>query len=241
MAELGVVNILIAEIAVLVGATVQGVLGFGLALVATPVIVLLWPDIVPVGVVLVALPLTLAVYVRDRAHVDTRGLWWLAAGYLPGAVVGALVVTVLSTDARTLSVGVIVIVAAGITALRRPFAVSTAVAVAAGALAGVMNTTAGLAGPPVALVYQHSPGRVLRATSSALFAIGTAATVAVLTLAGDVGAKDLRVGLILAPTALLGVMCARLVGGHVDQRWLRHGVVIVSFVGGLSAVARGVF
>jgi hypothetical protein len=61
-------------LAVVVGAMVQGALGFGLALVAVPVLAWLAPSTVPVGILVAVLPLVLVAALRERARVDVRGL-----------------------------------------------------------------------------------------------------------------------------------------------------------------------
>jgi hypothetical protein len=61
-------------LAVVVGGMAQGALGFGLALVAVPVLAWLAPSTVPVGILVTVLPLVLVAALRERAHADVRGL-----------------------------------------------------------------------------------------------------------------------------------------------------------------------
>src|SRR4051794_41877851 len=98
---------------VAVGAFVQGSVGFGLNLVVVPVIAVLVPEAVPGALVLVSLPLTVTMVVREHHHVDRRGVAWIMLGRLPGAVIGAAVVVLVAPDVLTTIIGVAIPLAGG--------------------------------------------------------------------------------------------------------------------------------
>ncbi|HRB01896.1 MAG TPA: hypothetical protein PLP26_00940, partial [Ilumatobacteraceae bacterium] len=68
------IDFVLACVIVVVGACVQGSLGFGLGLIGAPVLALLDPDLVPVPLLMLALLLTIAVSFRERAMLDWRAL-----------------------------------------------------------------------------------------------------------------------------------------------------------------------
>lgn len=59
---------------VAVGAFVQGSVGFGINLIVVPVIAVLVPEAVPGALVLLSLPLTVTMVIREHHHVDRRGV-----------------------------------------------------------------------------------------------------------------------------------------------------------------------
>lgn len=87
--------LLACALAVVLGALVQGVLGFGLALLAVPVLAWLAPETVPVGILVAVLPLVVVTAARERSHIDLRGIGWALVGRLPGGTAGAVAVAVL--------------------------------------------------------------------------------------------------------------------------------------------------
>ena len=72
------------------GGLLQGLIGFGLALVAVPLLALLDPTLLPVPVLMVATAHASMSLAREFSHVDWRGVGWAMLGRLPGTVVGML-------------------------------------------------------------------------------------------------------------------------------------------------------
>ena len=91
--SLGVFAVLAATF--FVAAALQGSIGFGLGLVAAPVIALVDPALLPALVIMLATLVTLLVVVRERADLDVRGAGWALSGRIPGSVLGAWLVVVM--------------------------------------------------------------------------------------------------------------------------------------------------
>ncbi|MGF1663232.1 MAG: TSUP family transporter [Kineosporiaceae bacterium] len=108
--------VLPCALAVVAGAAVQGVLGFGLALVAVPVLAWLAPSTVPVGILVAVLPLVVVAALRERAHLDVRGLAVALVGRVPGGAVGAAAVALLPVRGLQLAVAATVLAAVGLIA-----------------------------------------------------------------------------------------------------------------------------
>jgi uncharacterized membrane protein YfcA len=90
-----VVALLLAGLVVAVGALVQGTVGFGLALVAAPLLAILDPALVPVPLLVVtAAHVPARAAPRARRH-DWPGVGWALLGRLPGIGLGVLAVATL--------------------------------------------------------------------------------------------------------------------------------------------------
>ena len=94
--DLSAAELLLATLAVLVGACIQGSLGFGLGLVAAPVLVMLDTSLVPSVVLGIGVPLTYLVAWRERRSLDLRRVSWAMAGRVPGTAIGSVAVLALS-------------------------------------------------------------------------------------------------------------------------------------------------
>lgn len=241
--------LVVCGIAVVAGAAVQGVLGFGLALVAVPVLAWVVPSVVPVAILVSVLPLVVVAALREWSHVDLRGLAVAFIGRVPGGVLGAAAVALLPVRGLQLVVAATVLAAVGVTgagdalrrrsgetrpADRRP---SAPVLVAAGAASGLGGTAAGIGGPPMALAYRGSGGPTLRATLSAFFLVGSLLSLGMLAVAGEVTTTALLAGLAFTPAVGLGYLLAEPMRHRLHRRGVRAAVLGFS---ALAAVALAV-
>ncbi len=85
----------LAGVVVAVGALVQGAVGFGLALVAAPLLALVDPVLVPVPLLMVVTVHALLALYREHSDTDWRGVGWALLGRLPGIAIGVLAVAAL--------------------------------------------------------------------------------------------------------------------------------------------------
>ena len=223
--------------AVLVGALVQGSIGFGLNLIAAPVLAIVEPDLVPGPAIVLAAVLTLLVAAREWRDIDLRDVRWAFCGRIPGSLAGAVAVALLSPRALTLAIGVAVLVAVAITATGVHVTPTPGVLAGAGALSGLMGTASSIGGPPMAMALHGSTGAAMRGTLSAFFLLGTIVSVVLLAAVGEFGARDLRASLILLPPVLVGFAASRLVAPHVDGTRLRTGVLALSTLAAVSVIA----
>lgn len=227
-------------VAALIGAAVQGSVGAGLGLLLTPAVALAAPEMLPTVPILLGLPLTTALFLRERSHLETRGLGWLLFGHTLGAVVGAQVVSLAPPDARGIAAGLAVLAAVVVTLWRPGLSISTFTASVAGVTSGFMNTTAALAGPPVILLYRRSPGPVIRATTSAVFTLATLPSIVALAIAGEVRPQHLRMAGLLLPAIACGFLAARTAQRWIDRAFLYPAVLAVAALAGAVAVIQGV-
>ena len=110
----------------------------------------------------------------------------------------------------------------------------------AGAVSGVTGTAVGIGGPPVALLYQHQAGPVVRATLAATFLVGTVLSLTALLVSGSVGRDGLVVGLACAPLVVAGTHLGRRLHDLLDRGWLRPAVIGFSVVSALLVLAEAV-
>jgi hypothetical protein len=222
-----------------VGATVQASVGFGASLITVPVVALFVPEALPGAAVIWSMPLVIAVALRERGDIDGHGLRWMTLGRLPGAVLGAWVVSAVAVDTLSVLAGASVLVAVAISALGAAVAITATSATGAGFAAGLMGTATGIDGPPMALLYQHSEGRVMRSTLGATFVFGGTISLISLVVAGAVEGWQVLLGFALVPSHGVGLLLSHRLRGHVDAGWLRPAVLAFAAVTATAAIARG--
>jgi uncharacterized protein len=224
---------------VALGAFVQGSLGFGINLIVAPVIAVLVPDAVPGGIVLLSLPLTVTMVLREHRHVDRRGVAWVMVGRLPGAAIGAAIVVLVAPDVLTAVIGVAILLAVGLSVVHPHVPVTPATASAAGLTAGVMGTAAAIDGPPLALLYQNHRSEAIRATLATCFVLGTVMSAVALIVAGELRMEQVLFTLTLLPALGVGLLASIWGVRHLDGRSLRPAVLAFAAIAGAAAVIRG--
>ncbi|MGQ0825897.1 MAG: TSUP family transporter [Actinomycetota bacterium] len=225
-----------AAIATLVGATIQGGIGFGMNLVTVPVLALAEPEALPVTVVLLGIPISVAMLRHERAALDRRGIAWIIVGRVPGTVVGALVVAAASLSLRQGLTGAFVLLAAGASEWAPPIPLRPLTQATAGAVSGITGTSAGIGGPPIALLYQHHSGPTMRSTLAASFFFGTLLSLTTLGIAREVHWEHVAFGAVLAPVVLVGTVSGRRLHAALDRGWLRPAVLIFAAVSGVVVI-----
>jgi uncharacterized protein len=227
----------IIAVVVVVGATIQGGIGFGMNVVAVPVVALVAPEALPVAAIVFGIPISIVMTRHERASVDRPGLTRLIAGRIPGSVVGAWIVTVVSVAGLQLLVGAMVLAFAVASVVAPPIPVVRSTQLVTGVVSGVTGTAVGIGGPPVALLYQHRSGPVVRATLAATFLVGTVLSLTTLLLTGSIGREGLVVGLACAPLVVAGTLLGRGLHDLLDRGWLRPAVIGFSVVSALLVLA----
>ncbi|MFG6176797.1 sulfite exporter TauE/SafE family protein [Halomonas sp. THAF12] len=217
-----------------VAAFMQGAIGIGFALIVAPVMGLLRPDLLPVALLVLMLPLNLYVALREREAIDWRGSAWIGVGRLPGTFLGLWILVVMSTNGLNQLIGASTVLAV-LAALFAPvFRPKPGACVSVGLITGVTETATGVGGPPLALLYQHRPGPELRSTIACCFLIGELVSLVILASAGKVGAEQLRWALYLLPPLLVGSVASRVMHQRLDARRLRQGVLLFALVSGVA-------
>lgn len=235
-AGVGLVELVVIAGAIAVAACLQGAIGFGLGMLAAPVVALVDPSLLPGTIVIVGGVLTLLAVIRDRAAIDLRGAGWAVLGRVPGSVAGALLVATLPIEAlavvlsATVLIGVLLSVR-GWRPRERPLTLATA-----GAASGLMGTATGIGGPPMALVWQGSSAARMRGTMSAFFLLGTLVSMIALYAVGEIGATTLRFSAVVLPAAVLGFSASGFINRHMSTDRVRRVALAASTLGAVLVI-----
>jgi uncharacterized protein len=233
-------DLVIALTIVVVGGMVQGAIGFGLNLIVVPVLAIIAPGSVPGSMVLLSMPMTLTMLLREHHAIDWPGVRWIAVGRLPGTLVGVAVVAAVPTAELAIVVGVVIIVGVVLSAVHPGIAVTRRSGITAGSVAGVTGTAAGVDGPVLALLYQHHEPHTLRATLATCFLIGAAVSGTALALAGKLTLEQLAFTAILLPAMLFGLAISGQLGRRLHPHLLRPLVLTFATIAGTIAIGRGI-
>lgn len=231
--EVAVVTLVVAA-----GACIQAVVGFGLGLVAAPVLAFYDADLVPGPLLFVMVPLTVLVARRERGSLDFHGIRWALVGRVVGTVGGSIAVALLPEGPLAVLLACLVLLAVGLSLTGWHVRPTARTLVTAGAASGFMGTATSIGGPPMALVYQRSTGPELRSTLAAYFVVGAAFSLAMLAVVGEFGADELRLGLVLLPGALVGYASSGVLARVLDRGYTRATVLAFASASSIALLLR---
>lgn len=231
-------SVIAVGLVVTLGALVQGAVGYGMALVAAPLLALFDPALVPVPLILLTTVHSVLAVVREGRHADWPGIGWAMVGRLPGTGLGVLAVVTLSQQVFSLVVGLCVLTCVVLSLLTwqpRPRPRSL---ILAGIASGAGGTAASIGGPPIALLYQNEAGPRVRGTLSAYFVVGSVISIAALAAAGQVTGKQLASTVLLTPFLLVGFALSGPARQVLDNGWTRRAVLAVAAASAVLLIGR---
>lgn len=243
MIDLSMIGLALSAAAVLVGSTIQGLLGFGLVLTAGPVVALAEPRAIPATFLLLGIPIEVWMLARERHALDRCGFVQMMGGRLIGTLLAFGVLVAVSPDILSALIGVSIVFAAVLIGWRptRTDASSTASwKVVAGVVSGLMGTVAAVGGPVMALVYEGRRAAELRATLAATFLAGGFLSLIAVWSSGLLDLTHLQLALWLLPAEIAGLMLSTRLLTRVEDHKLRAAVLGLAGLGGATIVLRAV-
>jgi uncharacterized protein len=229
-----------AGLVIALGALVQGAVGYGMALVAAPLLALLAPTLVPVPLILLTSVHAVLAMIRDGRHADWPGIGWAMLGRVPGTGLGVLAVVALSQRIFSVIIGLCVLACVVLSLLTwrpRPRPRSLLLA---GIASGAGGTAASIGGPPIALLYQNETGPRLRGTISGYFVLGSLTSIAALAAAGQVTSESFTNAALLTPFLLAGFALSGPARQVLDKGWTRRAVLTVAAASAVLLIGRAV-
>lgn len=210
---------LICAFALLLGCTLQAAIGFGMALIAAPIIVMVKPEWIPYIMAIMAMTVSLTTCWDQRNDIQWRTMLSPMLARIPGTLVGTWLLVVMSLTHLQIAVAIMVIISVIVTLYLKPFPATNLNLGIAGFVSGITGTTTSIGGPPIALVMQHSAGPTARANLSAFFVYSCIISIASYQFADLMPLSTWLAGLSLTPMAFLGFWAGKKLQKHVDNRF----------------------
>lgn len=233
--------LIVAGLAVLFGAIVQSGVGLGLGLVATPIVTLADPSLMPGSVLITTSLLPLFTLTRDVRFADWRGLSWALTGRVAGTPLGVWAVAALPVRFIGIGVGLMVLVAIGLTARSPRFTANPTTLLTAGLIGGATGTATSIGGPPLALLYQRESGSRVRGTLGVFFTAGAVLSLGTLAAVGQLPQRQVTAGFALVPFLIAGFALSGPLRRFLDQGRMRLAILVVASTSAVLLIARSLF
>lgn len=241
MTEVSLLQILLANLVVLAGACLQGVAGYGIGVLAAPLLFLISPLLVPAPLVMNAILLTILMLVRNRASLRFREVRYAIGGDVVGTALAGLTLLVMSSQGFQLVFGMLIVAAVAVSVGGLRPALTPRSSVIAGAASGYMGTITAVGGPPIAMIYQNEKGPLVRANMSAFFLFASLASMLALLLSGYIGGREIRLAVLIFPGVIIGFLLSRGLVRRIPFEALRPLILAIAASAGITAIARGIF
>lgn len=228
-------------LALFAGALVQSTIGFGMAVVAVPFVVVAAPELMPGSVLVTSFTLPVVQLALAPLDIAWRELGWALLARLVATPLGVAAVVLLSTRVISVAVAVLILVTVATSLTTVEVRAGARNAVAAGAVAGVSGTATSIGGPFFALVLQHERPERMRSTLAAFFLVGAVMAIGSLSIAGEFSREQLWAGLVWLPFIGAGYAVAAPLRRHLDRELLRRIVLGFCVLAGVSLVVRALF
>lgn len=223
---------------VMLASALQASIGFGIGLLAAPVVALVDPGLIPGTLIMVAAVVTLIVVIREREAIDLNGTGWALVGRVPGTIAGALLLAMLPHRALAILLAAVVLCGVVLTSFGWIPVARRRNVVLAGAASGMFGTATAIGGPPMALVWQRNSGARLRGTMGGFFLVGSMMSIAALAATGAIDHRTLLGFALLIPAAVAGYLLSRPMNKFLDPARLRWLAIGASTLGAVVLIGR---
>lgn len=204
MMEFDPLLLLFAALACFTGAYVQTAIGFGMAIIAAPILFYLDPALVPGPLAFVILMMCLINGWRFRKGLEIGLLAPALLARIPGSLLGVWLLGVMSPSWLAILIAFTIMLGVLVRLCNLALPTNGATLSLGGFLSGVMGTSTTIGGPPMVLVLHGADMHRIRANLAGFFLISSLMSVIALIGGGYFGQPQLLQSLPLVPAALLG-------------------------------------
>ena len=237
--DLSLLQIILANLALLAGSCLQGVAGYGIGTLAAPLLFLISPVLVPAPLVLNALVLTVFMVMRNRGALQIREVRFAIGGGIAGMLLAGVTLMLISPKGFELVFGVLILIGVLLSVAGLRPALNARNSILAGAASTYMGTITAVGGPPIALIYQNQKGPLVRANMSAFFLVASFFSIAALVASGYLGQQELQLVAVTFPGVLVGFWLSGKLVNRMPFDGLRPIILGIAALAGAAALVRG--
>lgn len=230
-------EVLLAVVVIFVGSYVQTSIGFGLAIIAAPLLFMIDPLYVPAPITMSALVLSFANTYSHWRAISLAELKFAIFGRVPGTILGGLLLFYIDQESLALWLGISVLVAVALSMSDMVFKPTKKAMFSAGFLSGFMGTSSSIGGPPIALVMQHEENDYIRANLAAFFIVSCIMSLAMLSSVGHFTMDHVMISLPILPATLAGYWVAMKSLHLISHENLRKVSLVLCLAAGSVAIA----
>lgn len=233
-----ILELVAANIVILIAAVVQVATGVGFAMVAVPLLALINLAWVPAPMLICNLGLSIVIMNRGREALERAEGPPLIIGLMAGTFAGAAVLSIVEGRGLSLLIGGIIMVAVAASLITPPIALTRGRLLAGAFVGGATGIIAAMHGPPLIILYQRERTEKVRATMAGVFLFGSFLALGSLRLTDLLGWEQIWRGLVLLPGVVIGYFGGKAVSGRMSPAAVRYGMLTVAGSAGAVLLLR---
>lgn len=233
-----ILSFVFANAVVLAASIVHASSGMGFAMIAAPLLALISLEFVPGPMLFINLFLSTLMLRDGISMIDKREITILLPSILIGTVIAATLLVGIPPRVFGILFSVLILLAVAISLLVKIPKLSRLALGIGGVIGGLMGTTSGISGPPLAVLYQRENINKTRATLALVFSFSYISSLVALTHNDLFSLRLAFDGLILLPGLITGYLLARHVRGKLTQFFVRTLMLSLASVSALILLVK---
>ncbi|HIF9064262.1 TPA: sulfite exporter TauE/SafE family protein [Photobacterium damselae] len=230
---------ILCTLALTLGCFLQSLIGFGMGVIAAPVILLLSPRLMPSIIIIMGTILSIIVLIQYRKHLDAKKLMTAFLGRIPGTFLAAYIMLIVSESEMFLILGVTILITVLLSFKNIILTDNRTNLFIGGLFSGIMGTATGIGGPPIAILFQNENPNKLRANLSAFFIVTNIISLGVLHYSGLFSFNDFKASLIYLPIPIIGIMVAYFIRNKINQKIIRLLILLICSISAIASLYQG--
>jgi hypothetical protein len=209
-------------VAMFFGAIVQRLAGQGFGMIATPMLAIVAPQLLPASILLVGVVIGFASSSIEVSAVEKKELPAGFAGRALGSVIAVWIATHMAqTGGFALLIAGMVYLGIALSLLGLRVAIRPISLFLAGIGSGIMGTLTAVGAPPMALLYQYEEPRRSAAMQNIFFTFGLFVSLGALGAVGLITRQHLLFAASLLPVVIIALYVAQPLAKHVAKSQIR--------------------
>lgn len=192
---------------VVFASVLQVSIGMGFGMLASPLIALVKPDLVPGSILAMGLFVAFSGAWRERRNISLNELKLGVVGRIVGSIMAfGLLIIIPDVESFLIVFGALMLVAIGMTVFGRKIAFTDKSLLNLSVLSGLMGSITAVGAPPMALIYHDRDPSIVRPTLNAFFFSGSVLGLISLGLSGWISVQDFIAAIIFLPAMFVGIL-----------------------------------
>lgn len=195
---------------VLVAALLQMAIGMGFGMLASPLLAVVKPEIVPGCVMLIGLIVAFSGAWRERNNISFQEIKMGFGGRVIGSAAAFVILLYITNlDVFLVVFGTMMLAAVLLAASGMRFAFNDRNLFGLSVVSGLMGTITAVGAPPMAIIYHDRPAHIVRPTLNAFFGAGSVLGLLGLAASGWLQHDDFIAALLFLPALFSGIYLSR--------------------------------
>ncbi len=224
---------------VIFASILQVSIGMGFGMLASPLIALIKPELVPGSILAMGLFVAFSGAWRERVNISWTELKLGVGGRIIGSIT-AFIVLLIIPDVESFFVvfGIVMLVAIAMTAFGRKVDFTETNLLQLSIISGLMGSITAVGAPPMAIIYHDRDPAIVRPTLNAFFFSGSVLGLISLGSSGWISVQDFIAAVIFLPAMFFGILVSGPFKG-LPNRLMSSILLGLSALASISLIIRG--